>query len=320
VRTDPAGANIRLLNSPTPYQPGVRLAPGNYEIEVAWEGYVMRKVPVRIVDSEVTVPVTLEKQSLPQAGQNYTEPTTGMGFIWIQPGCFTMGSPETEKGRYANEVQHQVCLKGFWMGRTEVTNAQYRRFNPSHDSGAYESYKLSEPDQPVGRIGWQEAVAYGDWLSGKTGLRFRLPTEAEWEYAARAGNTGSSPWGDEPNQACRYANIYDETARKPNRFPGPTILARMARAWLLRSANTRRTSSACTTCWATSPNGPAPNTIAPTRRRKPMRGPECGVRRPAGVARWFVVRLSRLDTVRLPGSNVPGNKKFDYGFRVVLEP
>lgn len=215
VKTDPAGANVRLLNSPTPYQPGVRLAPGNYEIEVMGEGYVMRKVPVRIVDGAVTVPVTLEKQSLPpQSGQNYTDAVTGMEFVWIQPGCFTMGSPPTEKDRYSNEIPHQVCPQGFWMGQYEVTNAQYQLFDAKHDSGAYEAYTLNSPEQPVARVSWQEAVAYADWLSGKTGLRFRLPTEAEWEYAARAGKTHARPWGDELNQACRYANVYDETARK----------------------------------------------------------------------------------------------------------
>ena len=150
----------------------------------------------------------------PQPGQVYTDPTTGMELVWIAPGCFNMGSPETEQDRSANEAPHQVCPKGFWMGKTEVTNAQYRQFESGHDSGAYESHNLNAPDQPAVRISWQEAIAYAEWLSGQTGLRYRLPTEAEWEYAARAGRTDSRYWGDDPKQACRYANIYDETARK----------------------------------------------------------------------------------------------------------
>ncbi|CDH47089.1 bifunctional serine/threonine-protein kinase/formylglycine-generating enzyme family protein [Candidatus Contendibacter odensensis] len=154
----------------------------------------------------------------PQPGQIYADPGTGLDFVWVPPGCFIMGSPDTEKDRSANEVPHQVCLKGFWMGKTEVTNAQYQQFDPGHDSGAYESYSLNAPNQPVVRVSWQEAVAYADKLSDKSGLRFRLPTEAEWEYAARAGNTHSRTWGDDPNQACRYANIYDETARKTKPF------------------------------------------------------------------------------------------------------
>jgi len=154
----------------------------------------------------------------PQAGQTYTEPLAEIQFAWIAPGCFNMGSPETEPDRSANEVLHQVCPKGFWMGKTEVTNGQYRRFQSNHDSGTYESHTLNADDQPVVRVSWQEAVAYADWLSKKTDLRYRLPTEAEWEYAARAGQTNSRYWGDDPNQACRYANIYDETARKAKPF------------------------------------------------------------------------------------------------------
>ena len=162
----------------------------------------------------VTPPKPAGSPTPPQPGQRFADPVTGMEFVWIQPGCFMMGSPEAEKDRSANEAPHQVCLKGFWMGSHEVTNAHYQRFDARHDSGAYESHALNSADQPVVRASWQEAVAYANWLSGKTGLRFRLPTEAEWEYAARAGKTISRTWGDESNQACRYANIYDETARK----------------------------------------------------------------------------------------------------------
>ncbi len=154
----------------------------------------------------------------PQIGQSYTEPETGMEFAWIPAGCFTMGSPEAEKDRGPNEAPHEVCPRGFWMGKHEVTNAQYQRFDATHDSGTHETHPLNAPAQPVVRISWREAAGYADWLSGKTGLRFRLPTEAEWEYAARAGETTSRYWRDDPKQACNYANIYDETARRVKSF------------------------------------------------------------------------------------------------------
>ncbi len=154
----------------------------------------------------------------PQSGQLYTDPETGMVFVWVPPGCFGMGSPENEKDRSANEVPHRVCLKGFWMGKFEVTNEQYRRFDANHDSGGYDTHDLNAPEQPVVRVKWQEAAAYADWLSEKTALRFRLPTEAEWEYAARAGKTISRDWGEDPNRACDYANIYDATAKKALQF------------------------------------------------------------------------------------------------------
>ena len=163
-------------------------------------------------------PIVSGPPANPQPGQIYAEPTTGMEFVWIAPGEFNMGSPEAERDRSANEILHPVRLNGFWMSKTEVTNAQYRQFKSSHDSGAYEDQDLNAPNQPVVRVSWQEAVAYADWLSGKTGRRYRLPTDAVWEYAARAGQTGSRYWGDDPNQACRYANIYDETARQAKPF------------------------------------------------------------------------------------------------------
>ncbi len=154
----------------------------------------------------------------PRSGQIYIEPKIDMAFVWVPPGCFGMGSPETEKDRSANEVPHQVCLKGFWMGKFEVTNNQYRRFDANHDSGSYDTHDLNAPEQPVVRVKWQDAATYAGWLSEKTGLRIRLPTEAEWEYAARAGKTLSRDWGEDPNRACRYANIYDATAKKALQF------------------------------------------------------------------------------------------------------
>ena len=161
---------------------------------------------------------TVSRPAAPTPGQNFTEARAGMAFVWVAPGCFDMGSPESEKDRSSNERLHRVCLNGFWIGATEVTNGQYRRFNANHDSGRYESYSLNEDNQPVVRISWREAVAYATWLSGQTGLRYRLPTEAEWEYAARAGQIASRSWDEDSNQACRYANIYDETARKSQPF------------------------------------------------------------------------------------------------------
>jgi formylglycine-generating enzyme required for sulfatase activity len=155
-----------------------------------------------------------ESPTGPQTGQNYIDPITGMKFAWIPEGCFTMGSPETEPDRGANEAPHEVCLPGFWMGRYEVTNAEYQQLDADHDSGAFDAHALDAPDQPVVRVSWREAASYADWLASQTGLRFRLPTEAEWEYAARAGETMSRYWQDAPKQACDYANIYDETARQ----------------------------------------------------------------------------------------------------------
>jgi formylglycine-generating enzyme required for sulfatase activity len=154
----------------------------------------------------------------PQPGQIYFDPVANLELVWVPPGCFVMGSPESEPDRSINEPAHQVCLKGFWISKTEVTNAQFQQIKASQDSGAYDTYGLNAPNQPVVRVSWLEAVAYADALANKTGRRFRLPTEAEWEYAARAGKTSARAWGDDSSQACRQANLYDETARKALKF------------------------------------------------------------------------------------------------------
>ncbi|MFO1372463.1 MAG: SUMF1/EgtB/PvdO family nonheme iron enzyme [Candidatus Competibacteraceae bacterium] len=135
--------------------------------------------------------------------------TTGLELSWIEGGCFSMGSPPTERDRGNDEALHQVCVKDFWIGRTEITNGQYRRFKPNHNSGSFQGRSLNSDTQPVVNLTWGDANTFTDWLSweAKTGKRFRLPTEAEWEYAARAGATTRYYWGNDIDP--RYANFSD---------------------------------------------------------------------------------------------------------------
>ena len=144
----------------------------------------------------------------------WIEPVTGMEFVWIPSGCIDMGSPKTEEGRSDNERQHRVCIEGFWLGKHEVTNVQYRRFSSGHDSGEHRGQTLNGNDHPVVMVESNAADAFAEWLSQQTGAHLRLPTEVEWEYAARAGTGTVRYWGDDPgtHQACAYANVYDRTA------------------------------------------------------------------------------------------------------------
>ncbi len=141
--------------------------------------------------------------------KTWTDAKTGMKFIWITPGCFTMGSPSTEQDRGSDEAPHQVCVKGFWIGITEVSNAEYRRFKPAHASGFFQGRPLNLDAQPAVNLDWQGAKAFAEWLSWEagSGKRFRLPTEAEWEYAIRAGTNTRYYWGN--NIDPRYANFSD---------------------------------------------------------------------------------------------------------------
>jgi sulfatase modifying factor 1 len=110
-------------------------------------------------------------------------------FRWCPPGKFLMGSPKGEDGRYGEEgPQHEVELtQGFWIGEAPVTQRQWEAVTGSNPSG------FKGPDLPVEQISWNDAQA---WMSransGAGGVGVRFPTEAEWEYAARAGTTGAT--------------------------------------------------------------------------------------------------------------------------------
>jgi formylglycine-generating enzyme required for sulfatase activity len=140
-----------------------------------------------------------------------------MKFVWIEGGCFQMGcvsgSDECDDDEFP---VHEVCVDGFYMGKYEVTNAQYRQWKREHDSGDWKDHSLNNDEQPVVRVSWEEAVEFAQWLTDQSGGKytFRLPTEAEWEYAARAGATTARFWGDDPDEACAYANVADQTAQQ----------------------------------------------------------------------------------------------------------
>lgn len=154
-------------------------------------------------NEEITIRGDGETDEPIQAGELWVEPSTGLSFRLVPAGTFTMGSPSEEPGRGADEFRHQVTLsRSYWMGETEVTQAQWRAVtgdNPSFFSSCGD-------DCPVESVTWFEAVAFANAFSAQAGLPpcyriedekvsflgldcrgFRLPTEAEWERAARAG-------------------------------------------------------------------------------------------------------------------------------------
>lgn len=148
-----------------------------------------------------------------QAAAPSADPAAGMAFVPVKGGCYQMGDSVGD-GEPNERPVHEVCISDFAIGQTEVTNGQYRKFRPQHNSGAAQGASLDGDNQPVVNVSWEDAVAYAKWLSQQTGQTYRLPTEAEWEYAARAGSSHSRFWGDNPDEACTYANVADMTARK----------------------------------------------------------------------------------------------------------
>lgn len=142
----------------------------------------------------------------------FTESVSGMEFVAVPSGCFKMGDTHGD-GQGDEKPVHDVCIDSFYMGKYEVTNAQFRKFHPEHDSGAYEGNSLNGDNQPVTNVSWYDAMEYAAWLSNRSGRVFRLPTEAEWEYAARGGTAGRNFWGENPVEACKSANGADLTAK-----------------------------------------------------------------------------------------------------------
>ena len=134
--------------------------------------------------------------------------------VRIEGGCFRMGSPESEAGRHDNERRHRVCVETFSIGKYEVTFAEYDRFVEATGRSRPNDAGWGRGRRPVINVSRDDAMAYARWLSGETGRRYRLPTEAEWEYAARAGTRTSRYWGDDYSQACEYANVGDRTLKE----------------------------------------------------------------------------------------------------------
>lgn len=122
----------------------------------------------------------------------YTEPITGMEFVPVQGGCYIMGD-HFKEGDTDEAPLHDVCVRSFWMGRYEVTQRQWMVVMKKNPSG----FKRYE-DYPVENVSWKAVQIYIRLLQKKSGLPFRLPTEAEWEYAARSrGKIMRYPWGDQ---------------------------------------------------------------------------------------------------------------------------
>ena len=158
--------------------------------------------------------------------------TSGIEMVNIPGGRFRMGASSAEAGSQADERPvHEVEVKGFKLGKYEVTREQFASFvdatgyNAGSSCLTYENGKgeersgrnwqnpgnSQEPRHPVVCVNLQDAEAYIRWLNQQTGKRYRLPTEAEWEYAARGGSETARYWGESAESACRYANVGDLT-------------------------------------------------------------------------------------------------------------
>ena len=153
----------------------------------------------------------------PSEGDAPQPSSLDLQLVEIQPGSFLMGSPASEEGHQADEgPQHEVKLEGFWLGRTPITQAQWREVaqweegpgehwgctlnpNPSRfmgDKGGLFPAEANTDNRPVETVSWRDAMEFCSRLSQRSGKTYTLPSESQWEYACRAGTTTPFSYGE----------------------------------------------------------------------------------------------------------------------------
>ncbi|MBI2300108.1 MAG: SUMF1/EgtB/PvdO family nonheme iron enzyme [Armatimonadetes bacterium] len=143
-----------------------------------------------------------------------------LDLVRIPAGTLRMGEPGGSEDEQPCDVP---IAQPYWMGRLEVTNAQFARFDARHDSRVEDKltyqfgihgYPENGPEQPVVRVTWREATAFCAWLSRLSGAKVMLPTEAQWEWACRAGTATPFWWGGPDDDFAKRANLGDAKLRE----------------------------------------------------------------------------------------------------------
>ena len=274
----------------------------------------------------------------------------GMTLVYVPPGTFLMGSPASEKGRQVDERQHEVEISsGFYLGKTEVTIGQFRKFvtengyqtEPEKDGQGGWGY--SPPDKfegplpkyswhstgwdmtdehPVVNVTWNDAKNFCAWLSRKEGKTYRLPTEAEWEYACRAKTKTAYSSGDDPETLAQVANLADGTLLK--KFPKrkfPTIHAEDGYIFTAPVAKFRANDfGLCDmhgNVWEWCNDWYAADYYKDSPRRDPS-GPATGTNKVLRGGSWYSPPASCRAAARF--WNEPTLRRFYLGFRVCRQP
>ena len=218
------------------------LAAVEQRVEVKLEGYAsqrLRVTPRQGLEQVVVVTLLTEAEARKAALTPEITSALGQTLVLIDPlaeplNSFSMGASRREPGRRSNEVLHNVTLeRAFYLATTETTNAQFRMFLESHDSGQIEGNSLNREQQPVVKISWQQAARFCNWLSVKEGLPpfyrdtqgiidgynpsstgYRLPSEAEWAFAGRIEGESyrKFAWGDDFPPSQPVVNVADNTS------------------------------------------------------------------------------------------------------------
>ena len=214
VEPQPPDARVRILNIGPPYKRGIPLSPGDYNVEVSAPGYETRREVVAHGLAETVHHIALQVAG-PQVGDRFQDCPQCPEMVVLPAGEFKMGS-RREAGRSRDEgpVREVMISAPFAIGVTEVTFAEWDACVVDNGCGGYHpgDEGWGRGLRPVINVSWMDADQYISWLSRKTGRTYRLLSEAEWEYAARAQTNTVRYWGDSHEEQCRYANGLDESA------------------------------------------------------------------------------------------------------------
>ncbi|SDZ79009.1 bifunctional serine/threonine-protein kinase/formylglycine-generating enzyme family protein [Microbulbifer marinus] len=195
VRPEPRDARVRIMNINPRYRPGMELEPGKYDLEVSKRGYTTVRRWVVIDDRDISIPVKLKRAYY--HGKTIRSPLASGGsgpqMIVVKAGSFRMGN----SNRAFASPAHRVRIdRPFAISVHEITFEEYDRFADATGAALPGDGGWGRGERPVINVSWHDAQDYVRWLSRETGKRYRLASEAEWEYAARGGVRHPFWWGD----------------------------------------------------------------------------------------------------------------------------
>ncbi|MDO8342837.1 MAG: bifunctional serine/threonine-protein kinase/formylglycine-generating enzyme family protein [Cellvibrio sp.] len=195
----PAEARVRILNIKEKYSTGIALAPAAYHVEISHPGYTTKTKWIRLNERNKTWEIALQKTA--QIANPNQLPLPEM--VGIYSDQFLMGDPNSDAAKTV------MLDNNFLISRYEITFNEYDFFALATNRSLPDDMGWGRGERPVVNISWDDAIAYANWLSKTTGKQFRLPTAAEWEYAARGNTTSSYWWGNNEDDAegranCRY--------------------------------------------------------------------------------------------------------------------
>lgn len=200
VAATPDTARIRILNIPDVYYPGIKLLPGKYHVEVSQDGYDTETEWITLKNKGVSPDIRLRKTPVPGAiFYNDLSKVDGKGvegkgpaMVIVPAGSFLMGNKADSTATPVRRVKFKAP---FAVSQYEITFADFDKFAQATGRTKPSDKRWGRGSRPVINVTWQEARDYAKWLRKTTGRKYRLPTEAEWEYIARANSKGNYWWG-----------------------------------------------------------------------------------------------------------------------------